>query len=83
MTLFHSVRADLVPGGLQTLMLVYYCLRPQAGDVLMWDDRTLHCNASGHPGYPTPPDQLARAAVLCCMAPKGTCLLCNRLNRWP
>jgi ectoine hydroxylase-related dioxygenase (phytanoyl-CoA dioxygenase family) len=44
----------------------------EAGDLFLWDDRTFHCNASGHPSFPTPPDQLARAAVLCCMAPRGT-----------
>ena len=42
----------------------------EAGDMLLWDSRTIHCSS---PGTKTPPDnkQLLRAASLVCMMPRA------------
>lgn len=42
----------------------------EAGDMLLWDSRTIHCSS---PGTETPPDnkQLLRAASLICMMPRA------------
>ncbi|MEM7216807.1 MAG: phytanoyl-CoA dioxygenase family protein [Pseudomonadota bacterium] len=42
----------------------------EAGDMLLWDSRTIHCSG---PGSETPPDdkQLLRAASLICMMPRS------------
>ena len=42
----------------------------KAGDMLLWDSRTIHCSS---PGTETPPDnkQLLRAASLVCMMPRA------------
>jgi hypothetical protein len=63
-----EIAFDFLPASDRLLVMTAH-LEP--GDLFLWDDRTLHCNASGHPGYPTPPDSLSRAAVLVCMAPRG------------
>jgi hypothetical protein len=43
----------------------------EAGDLLLWDSRTIHCSSPGIEPAPPVTDQLLRAVSLVCMMPKS------------
>lgn len=43
----------------------------EAGDLMLWDSRTIHCSSPGDGSKPTSTAELIRAASLVCMMPKS------------
>ena len=69
-----------VPEGDEILAAGGRLLRAEAGDLILWDSRTIHCNtpaiapASEAPAGAVPPrDQLLRLAGYVCFAPSSWC----------
>lgn len=57
----------------------------QAGDMILWDSRTIHCSTPALEPPTTSPDELLRIAAYICMMPKhlaGNDVLQNRIQAY-
>ena len=60
-------------------------VKAKAGDLVLWDSRTLHCNVSGTDSDHIDPNRLLRAAIYTCMVPRtfaDTACLEQRKQGW-